>query len=102
MVIMQDEGQQRVEIVNDQSGERYGVTVDAYRELYERRGFRIDRFADGRPYADADVDEAADAAGAGEVVPVAGGAEASSEAPTEAPVEAAPAAPTEAAPDAVA
>ncbi len=79
---MQDEGQQRVEIVNDQSGERYGVTVDVYRELYERRGFRIDRFEDGRPYADAD--EAADAAGAGEVVPVAVVAEAPSGAPAEA------------------
>lgn len=95
---MQHEGQQRVEIVNDQSGERYGVTVDAYRELYERRGFRIDRFDDGRPYADVDVDEAADADGAGEAVPVAVVAEA----PTEAPVEAAPAAPTEAAPAAAA
>lgn len=77
---MPDEGTQRVEIVNDQSGERYGVTEDVYRELYERRGFRIDRFEDGRPYAD--VDEAIVA-----------------EAPTEAPVEAAPAAPTAAAPD---
>lgn len=93
---MDDEGQQRVEIVNDQSGERYGVTEDAYRELYERRGFRIDRFEDGRPYAD--VDDAADAEGAGEVVPVAGGAES----PTEAPVEAAPAAPANPAPGEVA
>ncbi len=67
---MQDEGQQRVEIVNDQSGERYGVTVDVYRELYERRGFRIDRFEDGRPYADAD--------------------EAPSEAPAEVPPDPAP------------
>jgi len=79
MVIMPDEGQQRVEIVNDQSGERYGVTVDAYRELYERRGFRIDRFEDGRPYAD--VDEAIVA-----------------EAPAEAPAEAAPSAPADPAP----
>ena len=96
---MQDEGQQRVEIVNDQSGERYGVTVDVYRELYERRGFRIDRFEDGRPYADADVDEAADADGADEAVPVAVVAEAPTEA---AAVEAAPAAPAEPAPDAAA
>ncbi len=86
---MQDEGTQRVEIVNDQSGERYGVTVDAYHDLYERRGFRIDRFDDGRPYAD--VDDAADADGAGEAAPVA--------VVTEVPTEAAPAAPAEAAPD---
>lgn len=93
---MDNEGQQRVEIVDDASGERYSVTVDAYHDLYERRGFRIDRFEDGRPYADADA--AADADGAGEAVPVAVVAEA----PTEAPVEAAPAAPTEAAPAAAA
>lgn len=87
-----DEGQQRVEIVNDQSGERYGVTVDAYHELYERRGFRIDRFEDGRPYADMDeADDGNPAEGATEAVPVA--------VVTEAPVEAAPAAPTEPAPD---
>lgn len=79
---MHDEGTQRVEIVNDQSGERYGVTVGDYHDLYERRGFRIDRFDDGRPYAD--VDEAADGDGAGEVVPVAVPAAPADPAPSEA------------------
>lgn len=79
-----DEGQQRVEIVNDQSGERYGVTVDAFHKLYAARGFRIDRHEDGRPYRD--EDQAADDAA---VV---------TEAPAVAPAEAAPAAPAEAVP----
>lgn len=76
---MHDEGQQRVEIVRDVNGERYGVTVDAYHRLYEHAGFRIDRFEDGRPYAD--VDEAVVA-----------------EAPSEAPAEAAEATPANPAP----
>ncbi len=90
---MQDEGQQRVEIVNDQSGERYGVTIDSFHELYASRGYRIDRFEDGRPYRD--EEEAGDADGQDEAEPVAVVTEVPAEA---APVEAAPAAPTEAAP----
>lgn len=40
-------GTAEVEIEHPKTGERYGVTVAAFRDHYEGAGFKIDRMGDG-------------------------------------------------------
>lgn len=42
-------GQSRVIVGND-AGEEYSVTMAGFRSIYAKRGFRVLRHEDGRPY----------------------------------------------------
>lgn len=55
-----------VEIEHPKTGERYGVTMGAFREHYDKAGFKVDRHGDGTPIvADAKAPESTP-----EIVPV--------------------------------